>query len=62
MKPAPCGPTVPSEEKHVMNILSKFHLNRIVNESGNAVLRKLRKPEKFVARSVQKIEAWRLAV
>jgi len=34
-----------------MNLLSKFHLNRTVNESGNAVLRKLRKLKKFVAPS-----------
>jgi len=31
--------------------LSKFHLNRTVNELGNTVLRKLRKLEKW----------WRLA-
>ena len=34
-----------------MDHLSKFHINRTVNELGNAVLRKLRKPEKW----------WRLA-
>jgi len=54
--------TVPSEEKHVMNLLSKFHLNRTVNELGNAVLQKFRKPEKSVTRRVQKIKAWRLAI
>jgi len=36
-----------------MDHLSKFHLNRRVNESGNAVLRKLREPEKLVAPSAQ---------
>jgi len=45
-----------------MNLLSKFHLNRTVNELGNAILQKLCKPEKFVAPSAQKIKAWRLAV
>jgi len=29
-----------------MDHLSKFHLNQTVNELGNAVLQKLRKPEK----------------
>jgi len=41
--------TVQSEEQHVMNLLSNFHLNRTVNKSGNAILRKLRKLEKYVA-------------
>jgi len=45
-----------------MNLQSKFHLNRTVNELGNAVLRKLRKLEKSMAPSAQKIRAWRLAV
>jgi len=53
--------TVQSEEQHVMNLLSKFHQNRTVNESGNAVLRKLRKLENFVAPSAQKIENQSLA-
>jgi len=34
--------TVQSEEQYVLNHLPKFHLNRTVNESRNAVLRKLR--------------------
>jgi len=29
---------VQNEEPHVMNHLSKFHLNRTVNEPGNAAL------------------------
>ena len=41
-----------------MDLLSKFHPNRTVNEPGNAVLRKLRKPEKVVAPSTQK---WKVA-
>jgi len=45
--------TVQSEEPHVMDHLSKFHQNRTVNESGNAVLRKLRELEKLVAPSAQ---------
>jgi len=44
--------TVQSEEQHVINLLSKFHLNRTVNESGNTILQKLRKLEKFVVPSV----------
>jgi len=32
-----------------MKNLPKFHLNQTVNESRNAVLRKLRRPEKLVA-------------
>jgi len=40
--------TVNSEELHVMDYLSKFHLDWTVNEPGNAILRKLRKPEKKV--------------
>jgi len=40
---------VHSEELHVMDYLSKFHINRTVNEAGNAVLRKLRRLEKSVA-------------
>jgi len=41
--------------------MSKFHLNRTVNEPGNAVLRKLRELEKLVAPSTQNEElgAWR---
>jgi len=46
--------TVQSEEPHVMGHLSKFHLNQTVNESENAVLRKLRKPEKMVAPNAHK--------
>jgi len=38
--------TVQSEELHVMDHLSKFHLNRTVNESIIAVLQKLHEPEK----------------
>jgi len=38
---------VQSEEPHVMDHLSKFHLNRTVNEQGNAVLRKLHELEKW---------------
>ena len=45
--------TVQSEEQHVMKNLPKFHLNRTVNESGNAVLRKLRRPGKLVAPSAR---------
>jgi len=30
-----------------MEHLSKFHLNRTLNEPGNAVLQKLRKPKKW---------------
>jgi len=45
--------TVQSEEPHVMDYLSKFHLNRTVNELQNAVLRKLRELEKLVAPSAQ---------
>ena len=41
--------TVQSEEQHVVKHLTKFHPNRTVNEAGNAVLRKLRRPEKSVA-------------
>jgi len=41
--------TVHSEELHVMDYLSKFHLNRTVNEAGNAVLRKLRRLEKSMS-------------
>jgi len=37
---------VQSKEQHVMDYLSKFHLNRTVNKSGNTILRKLRRPEK----------------
>ena len=44
--------TVQSEEQHVVNHLPKFHLNRTVNESGNTILQKLRKLEKFVVPSV----------
>jgi len=36
-----------------MDYLSKFHLNRTVNELQNAVLRKLRELEKLVAPSAQ---------
>jgi len=39
--------TVQSEDPHVMDHLSKFHLNRTVNEPENLVLWKLRKPEKW---------------
>jgi len=39
--------TVQSEEQHVLNHLPKFHINRTVNETENAVLRKLREPEKI---------------
>ena len=38
--------TVNNEELHVMDLLSKFHLNRMVNELENAMLRKLRKLER----------------
>jgi len=54
--------TVHSEELHVMDHLSKFHLNRTVNELGNAIFRKLLKPEKYVAPRAKKIKAWRRAV
>jgi len=46
--------TVQSEEPHVIDHLSKFHPNRTVNEPRNAVLWKLREPEKLVAPSAQK--------
>jgi len=45
---------VQSEEPHVIDHLSKFHPNRTVNEPRNAVLWKLREPEKLVAPSAQK--------
>jgi len=45
--------TVQSEEPHVMDHLSKCHLNRTVNEPGNAILQKLRELEKLVAPSAQ---------
>jgi len=47
--------TVHSEGLHVMDYLSKFHLNRTVNEMRNAVLRKLRRPEKSMAPSGMKL-------
>jgi len=53
---------VQSEEQHVVNHLPKFHLNRSVNESGNTILRKLHKLEKYVTPSAHKLKAWRLAV
>jgi len=37
-----------------MDHLSKFHLNRTVNEPGNAILRKLCELEKLVAPSAHK--------
>jgi len=40
--------TIQSEEPHVMDHLPQFHLNRTVNEPGKAVLRKLRKLEKWL--------------
>ena len=45
-----------------MDHLSKFHLNRTINEQRSAVLQKPREPEKLVAHSAQnqKIGAWRL--
>jgi len=46
--------TVQSEEKHVVNNLPKFHLNRTVNESRKAVLQKLRRLGKSVAPSSMK--------
>jgi len=44
-----------------MDHLSKFHLNRTVNESENAVLQKLRELEKWwrLAPIYQKPSAWR---
>jgi len=41
--------------------MSKFHLNQTVNEPENAVLQKLREPEKLVAPSARNQEpvAWR---
>jgi len=45
--------TVQSEEPHVIDHLSKFHLNRTVNELGNVILRKLRELEKLVAPSAK---------
>jgi len=45
-----------------MEHLSKFHLNRTVNESRIVVLQKLRKPEKMVAPSAHKSRRLRLAV
>jgi len=45
--------TVQSEEPRVMDHLSKFDLNRTVNEPRNAVLQKLRELEKLVAPSAQ---------
>jgi len=38
--------TVHCKEQDVMDYLSKFHLNRTVNESGNAVLKTLCRLEK----------------
>jgi len=46
--------TVHSEEQHVMEHLSKFHLNQTVNKTRKAILQKLRKPKKRVAPSAQK--------
>ena len=53
--------TVKSEETRVMDHLSKFHLNRTVNEPENAVLRKLRKLEKWwrLAPKSEEGSAWR---
>jgi len=45
--------TVQSEEQHVVKNLPKFHLNQTVNESENAILRKLRRLGKLVARSAR---------
>jgi len=45
--------SVQSEEPHVMDHLSKFHLNRTINKSENASLRKLCEPEKLVVPSAQ---------
>jgi len=44
-----------------MDHLSKFHLNRTVNEPENAVLRKLRKLEKWwrLAPKSEEGSAWR---
>jgi len=39
--------TVQSEEQHIVKHLPKFHLNRTVNKAGNAILQKLRRPEKI---------------
>jgi len=39
--------TVQSQELHVMDHLSKFHLNQTVNEPRNIVVRKLCKLEKW---------------
>jgi len=36
-----------------MDHLSKFHLNRTINEPKNAILKKLREPKKLVAPSAQ---------
>ena len=52
--------TIQSEEPHVMDHLSKFHLNRTVNEPGNAVLWKLRKLEKWWRHGLE-VRRWRLA-
>jgi len=51
--------TVQSEEQHVIKLFSKFHLNRTVNEKGNAILQNLCKLEKSVAPSARKIKGWR---
>jgi len=45
--------TVQSEEQHGVKNLPKIHLNRTVNESGNAVLQKVRRPGKLVAPSAR---------
>jgi len=45
-----------------MDHLPNFQLNQTVNESKNAVLRKLHKLEKFMAPSAQKSRARHLAV
>jgi len=42
-----------------MDLLSKFHPNRMVNKLENVVLRKLHKSEKVVAPSAQK---WKVAL
>jgi len=49
--------TVESEELHVVDHLSKFHLNRTVNELRNVVLLELHKLEKLVMPSAQKSRA-----
>ena len=54
--------TVQSEEQHVMNRLSKFHLNQRLTNRATQFYENCANQKKSVAPSAQKIKAWRLAV